>query len=171
MIWDWVEGDALICDERRDLVPVSWPQVVSAAGVGSPLEVGTWYVADCEGHVPLRAHLPYISGASMETGILAPASLKDGDNSLVVAEQVEDLVRKLWGPQLDGQCSIESLEVADEGVVPEYPRREGNVIGSACCEGSTARHASVDVELYRVPVILVNEESAIGGGEEPIKPG
>ena len=45
------------------------------------------------------------------------------------------------------------------------------MLGSAHCEGSTAEHASIDVELYRVPVILVNEESAVGGGEEPIKPG
>ena len=72
--------------------------------------------------------------------------------------------------QLDGLCSIESLEVADKGVVQEYHRREGSMIGSAGCEGSAARHASIDVEVYRVPVILVNEESAIGGGEEPIKP-
>ena len=92
-----MEGDALICDERRDPVQVSWAQVVSAEGVGSLLEVGTRYVADCEGDVPLYAHLPYISGASLEEGILAPSSMKDGESSLVVAEQVEELVRELWG--------------------------------------------------------------------------
>ena len=166
-----MEGDALICDERQDPVPVSLSQVVSAEGVGSLLEVGTRYVADCEGDVPLREHLPYISGASLEEGVLAPASLKDGDSGLVVAEQVEKLVHKLWGPQLDGQCGDESLEVADGVVVPEYPWRKGSMIRFASYEGSAARHASIDVELYQVPVILVNDESAIGGGEEPIEPG
>ena len=87
----------------------------SAEGVGSLLEVGTWYVADYEGDVSLRARLPCISGTSLEEGILAPADLKDGDSCLVVTEQVEELVHELWGPQLDDQCSIESLEVADEG--------------------------------------------------------
>ena len=86
--------------------------------------------------------------------MLAPAGLKDGDSSLVVADQVEELVRKLWGPQLDGQCGVECLEVADEGVVPEYSRREGSMTGSASHEGSAAGHASIDVELYQVPVIL-----------------
>ena len=143
----------------------------SAEGVGSFLEVGTRYVADCKGDVPLRARLPYVSSASLVEGILAAAGLKDGGGGLFVAEQVDELVRELRSPQLDGQCSIESLEVADEGVVPEYPRCEGSVIGSACCEGSPAGHASVDVEVYSVPVILVNEESAISGGEEMTKPG
>ena len=45
------------------------------------------------------------------------------------------------------------------------------MVRSARCEGSAARHAGIDVELYQVPVILVNDESAIGGGEELIKPG
>ena len=75
------------------------------------------------------------------------------------------------GPQLDGQCSIEDLDVADVVVVPEYPGRKGSVICSASCEGSAARCASIDIELYRVPVLLVNDESAVGGGEEPIEPG
>ena len=38
---------------------------------------------------------------------MASAALKDEDSGLVVAEQVEELVHELWGPQLDGQCSIE----------------------------------------------------------------
>ena len=63
-------------------------------------------MADCEGDVALRARLPYISGTSLEEGILAPTSLKDGDSGLVVTEQVEELVCQLWGPQLDGQCGI-----------------------------------------------------------------
>ena len=46
------------------------------------------------------------------------ASLKDGDSGLVVAEQVNELVRALGSPQLDGQCDVESLEMAVEGVVP-----------------------------------------------------
>ena len=121
--------------------------------------------------VPLHTHLPYISGAGLEEGILTQASLKDGDCSLVFAEQIDKLVCELRSPQLDGQCCIESLKVADEGVVPDYSRREDGMIGSAHCEGSTARHASIDVQMYRVPVILVNEECAIGGGEEMIKPG
>ena len=155
MIWDWVEGDVLICDERRDPVSVSWAQVVLAEGIGSLMEIGTRYVADCEGDVPLRAHLPYISDASLKEGILAPASLKDCESSLVIAKQVEELVHELWGPQLDGKCGVESLEVAAGGVAPEYPRREGSMIRSASCEGSAAGHASIDVELYQEPVILV----------------
>ena len=143
----------------------------SAEGFSSFLEVGIQYVADCEGDVSLCAHLSYISGVSLEEGILVPASLKDGDRGLVVAEQVEQLVRKLWSPQLDVQCIVESLEVTDEGVVPEYPRREASMIGSSRCEGSTTGHASVNIEVYQVPAILVNEESAFGGGEELIEPG
>ena len=61
--------------------------------------------------------------------------------------------------------------MADDGVVQEYPRWDGSMIGSASHKGSTAGHASINVELYQVPVILVNNESAVGGGEEPIKPG
>ena len=61
--------------------------------------------------------------------------------------------------------------MADEGVILKYPRRKGSMIDSACCEGSAARHASIDVEVYWVPVILVYMESAVGGGDEPIKPG
>ena len=152
------------------LCPVSSPQVKLAKGMSNFLEVGTRYVADCEGDIPLCARLPYISGTNLEEDILAPASVKNGDVGLVVAEQVDELVCKQWIPQLDGQCGFDSLEVADEGVVPECPRRESGVIGSACCEGSTARHATIDVEGYWVPVIVVNEESAIGGGEELIKP-
>ena len=77
---------------------------------------------------------------------------------------------KLGSPQLDGPSGIESLEVTNGRVSPEYPRREGTMVCSASCEGSTARHAGVDVELYRVPVILMNDASAIIGGEELIKP-
>ena len=142
----------------------------AAEVVGIFLEVGTQYVADCEGDVPLHVRLPYISGASLKEGILAPDGLKDGDGGLVVAEQGDELVCELRSPQLDGQFGVESLKVADEGVL-KYPRWEGSVIGSACCEGSAAGYASFDVEVYWVPVILMNEESAIGGGEETIKPG
>ena len=53
----------------------------------------------------------------------------------------------------------------------EYPRRKGGMVRSASHEGSTAGHAGIDVELYGMPVIVVNDESAIGGGEELIKPG
>ena len=35
MIRDRVEGDALICDERRDPVPVRLTQVIVAEGIGS----------------------------------------------------------------------------------------------------------------------------------------
>ena len=160
-----MEGDVRICDERGDPVPVRVAQVKTAEAVGSVLEVGTRYVADCEGDVPLRAHLPYLSGAGLEEGILAPANLKDGDGSLVVVEQMDELVHEVRSPQLDGECGVESLQVADE-----YSRWEGGVIGSACCEGSAAGHASVDVQVYQVPVILVNEENAVGGSEEIIKP-
>ena len=43
---------------------------------------------------------------------------------------------------------------------------EGSMIPSATCEGSAAGHASIDVELYWVPVTLVNDECAISGGKE-----
>ena len=43
-------------------------------------------MANCEGDVPLHTCLPYLPGASLEEGILALASLKDGDSGLVVAE-------------------------------------------------------------------------------------
>ena len=144
--------------------------MILAEGIGRLLKMGTQYVADCEGDVPLRACLPYISGsATLEEGVLAPVGLKD--SGMVVTDQVEELVHELWGPPLDGQCDFESLGVADEGVVPEYPRGEGSVIGSASHEGPVAGHASIDVELYWVAVILVNDECAVCGWEEPIKPG
>ena len=78
---------------------------------------------------------------------------------------------ELRSPQLDDQCSIESLEMADEGVVPEYPRQEGDMVGFACCEGSAARHAGIDVQVYRVPLILVDAECDVCGGDKMIKPG
>ena len=46
-----MERDAFICEKRRGPVSVSWTQVVKAEGVGSLLEGGTLYVADCEGDV------------------------------------------------------------------------------------------------------------------------
>ena len=116
MIEDRVEGDALICNERRDPVPLRLAKVIAAEGIGSFLEVGTRYAANWESDVPLHARLPYISGASLEEGVLTPAGLKDGDCGLVVAEQVDELVCEMRSPQLDGQCSVESLKVADEGV-------------------------------------------------------
>ena len=61
-----MEGDALICEEGRDPVPVSWTIAVLAEGASSLLEVSTRYVADCEGEVPLCTHLPYMSSASLE---------------------------------------------------------------------------------------------------------
>ena len=61
--------------------------------------------------------------------------------------------------------------MADGRVGPKYPKRKGGMVHSASCEGSAARHVGIDVELYWVPVILVNDESAIDGGEEPSKPG
>ena len=72
------------------------------------------------------------------------------------------LVCKVWGPQLDGQCSIESLEVAVGRIDPDNPRRKCGMVHSVSCKGS-GRHAGIDVELYKVPVI--------SGREEPIKPG
>ena len=57
--------DAFVCNERGSPILVSLPQVKSAEGISSFLEVGTRYVADCEGDVPLRARLPYLSGASL----------------------------------------------------------------------------------------------------------
>ena len=55
------------------------------------------------------------------------------------------------------------------GLAKSIPRREGSVVRSASCDGSAARYASIDVELYRVPVILMNDESSVGGREEPIE--
>ena len=56
-------------------------QVIAVEGIGSFLEVGTRYVADCEGDVPLCTRLSYLSGASLEEGIPPLASLKDGDSA------------------------------------------------------------------------------------------
>ena len=99
------------------------------------------------------------------------AGLKRDDSSLVITEQVEELVCELGSPQLDGPSGIESLEVTNGRVAPEYPRREGSMVHSASCEGSSARHAGVYVELDWVPAILMNDEGAICCGEESIKPG
>ena len=60
--------------------------------------------------------------------------------------------------------------MADEEVASQYPGRECGVIGSASCDGSTARHAGVDIQVNWLPVILVDEECAVGGGEEMFKP-
>ena len=128
-------------------------------------------MADCKGDVPLCTWLPYISSTSLEEWVLAPASLEDYESSLVIAEQVEKLVCKLRSPQLDGQSSIESLEVTNWRVAPKYPRREGSMVRSARCEGSTDRHAGIDVELDWVPTILMKNEGAMHDGEEPIKRG
>ena len=45
--------------------------------------------------------------------VLATASVKDDDSSLVITELVEQLVCELGSPQLDGQSGIESLEVTN----------------------------------------------------------
>ena len=139
--------------------------MIAAEGIGCFLEMGTQYVTDCECDVLLHARMPYLSGASLEEGIPAPASLKDGESGLVVGEQVDELVRELRSPQLDGQCGVESLEMADEGIVSKYPGCEDGMIGSSCCDGSTTGHAGVDVQVYQMPVVLVDEEHAIGGGD------
>ena len=76
-------------------------------------------MADCEGDVSLCTHLPYISGTSLEEWVLPPTGLIDDDSSLVVVEQVQQLVCKLGSPQLDGQSGIESLEVTNGGL-PQY---------------------------------------------------
>ena len=121
----WKTPLSLICDERRDPVLVRLPQVIAAESVGCFLETGTQYVTDCEGDVPLDACQPNLSGASLEEGIIAPAGLKDVDSGLVVTDEVNELVHELRSPQLDGQCGVESLEIADEWVVLQYPG--GNV--------------------------------------------
>ena len=45
------------------------------------------------------------------------------------------------------------------------------MVCSASCEGSTARHAGMDLELAQVPAILMNDKCTICGGEEQVKPG
>ena len=122
---------------------------------------------------PLCACLPYISGTNLQEWVLATAGLKDDDSSLVITQQVGEVVCELGNPQLDGQSSGESLEVINERVPQSTlgPRREGSMVRSSSREGFAARHVGIDVELYRVPVILMNDESAICGGEKLIKPG
>ena len=71
---------------------------MAAEGVGCFLEMGTRYVADGEGDVPLGTLLPYLSGAGLEEGILASTSLKDGDSSLVIAEEMDELMLELRSP-------------------------------------------------------------------------
>ena len=77
---------------------------------------------------------------------------------------------KLGSPQLDGHSGDESLYTR-WGVVMEYAGREGSVVGSTSHDGSTSRHAGVNVELHWSPAILVYDDSAINGGEEMVKPG
>ena len=125
-------------------------------------------MADYVGDVPLcmRTCLSYIPGTSLEEQVLAPSSLKDDDCILIIAEQVEKLVCKLGSPQLEGHSGIESIEVTNGRVVPEYTGRECSMLHSARCEGSTPRHAGVNVRLDWVPAILNNDKGAIHGGEE-----
>ena len=59
--------------------------------------------------------------------------------------------------------------MADEWML-QYPVGKCGMIGSARCDGSTARHAGIDIHMYWVLVILVDEEHAIGGGEEMVEP-
>ena len=117
MVGDRVEGDAMLHDEQCDPVLVRLAQVIAAESIGCFLKTSTRYVTYCEGDVPAGASQANLSSASLEEGILAPAGLKDGDSSLVVAEEVNELVGELRSPQLDGQCSIESLKIADEWVM------------------------------------------------------
>ena len=119
-------------------------------------------MADCKGDVSLCACLPYI---------LALTSLKDDDCGLIITEQVEKLVFELGSPQLDGNSGIETLEVTHVRVFPAYTGRVCSMVHSASCEGSTAKHAGINVELDRIAAILMNDESATHGGEEPVKPG
>ena len=65
--------------------------MVSAEVVSSLLERGTQYVADCEGDVPLHTRLPYISGATLEEQILAPAGLEDDDSGLAVGVRTVEI--------------------------------------------------------------------------------
>ena len=77
-----------------------------------------------------------------------------------------------WGAhKLDGQSGIGSLKVTNGRVALKYSRREGSMVGSASYEGSAVRHSGIDVDLDRVPAILMNVEGAVRGGEELIKPG
>ena len=80
--------------------------VMREEGVGGLLEVGTRYVAYCEGDVPLHARLPYISGTSLEVRNPCPAGLIDGDNGLVLAEQVEELVHEQWAHSLMASAAL-----------------------------------------------------------------
>ena len=45
------------------------------------------------------------------------------------------------------------------------------MIGSALCDSCTAGHAGINIQGYGVPVILVDEEHAVGGGEEMVETG
>ena len=104
--------------------------MIATEGVGRFLEVGTRYVADGKGDVPLCVRLPDVSGAGLEEVILAPPRLKDVDSGLVVTVQVDELVHEVRSPQLECLCHAESLEMVDEGFVVEYSGRDGGVIGS-----------------------------------------
>ena len=128
-------------------------------------------MADYEGDVPLCTCLPYNPGTSPQERVLALGSLKDDDCHITIAEQMEKLVCEHGSPQLDGKNGIESLKVTNGRVAPEYPGRESSMVLSASCEGSTTRHAGIDLELSRVPAILMNDEGAIRGGKEMVKPG
>ena len=103
--------------------------MVSAEVIGSLLEGGTQYVPTAR-VMSLYAYIYHIFGTSLEERGLAPAGLEVDGNSLVVAEQVEELVCEVGSPQVDGH----SLKLTNGSVVPEYHRREGSVVRSLSCE-------------------------------------
>ena len=77
-------------------------------------------------------HICNNSSTSCEEWVLAPADLEDDNSSLVVTEQVEELVCELGSPQLDGQSSVESLESVDKWEsCPRVPL-EGSCCGMLC---------------------------------------
>ena len=94
---------------------------------------GMWPTAKVMSHC---AHVCHISLAQGCRNKFLPwlAGLEDDDSSLVIAEQVEEVVGKFGSPQLYGQRGIESIEVTNGRVALEYSRREGNMVHSASCE-------------------------------------
>ena len=76
-------------------------------------------MADDEGDLPLCACLPYIPGTSLQEWVLATASLKDDDCSIIIPEQGKKLVCELGSPQFVGKCGIERLDMTDWRVAPE----------------------------------------------------
>ena len=69
-------------------------------------------MANYEGDV----HWAHVCDICLKKRVFAFASLKYGDCSLVVVEQMKEFVGELVSPQLNGHSGVEHLDVTDGGL-------------------------------------------------------